>query len=164
MKAKDIMEKFDGRSLRPDMTLQEAVEFMSSIEKPDGSKGIKGMLVLDNGKLVGIISMEDVLKGVIPFYINPLLKDFTWEGMLVNMADKMKNKKVYDVMNKNIFYVKPEDSLMKCAEILMKYNIQRLPVLENENVVGIILVRDLYNVVVKKILGEINGSGISSNY
>ncbi|MCA1933287.1 MAG: CBS domain-containing protein [Calditerrivibrio sp.] len=164
MKAKDIMEKFDGRSLNPDMTLKEAVEFMSSIEKPDGSKGIKGMLVLNSGKLIGILSMEDVLKVVIPFYINPLLKDFTWEGMLVNMAAKMQNKKVGDVMNKNIFYVKPEDSLMKCAEILIKYNIQRLPVLENENVVGIILVRDLYNVVVKKILGEINGSGYSSNY
>lgn len=158
MKAKDIMEPFNGIALNPEMTLKEAVEFMSSHKKPDGTIGVKGMLVVnEKGNLVGVISMEDILKAVIPFYINPLLEEFTWEGMMLNMASKMCNKKVKEIMNKNIVTVEPTDPLMKCAEILIKYNLQRLPVVDKGEIKGIILIRDLYNVIVKKILGTLNG-------
>ncbi len=157
MKAKDIMEPFAGIALNPNMTLKEAIEFMNAHKKTDGTTGVKGMLVMDGSKLVGILSMEDVLKAVIPFYINPLLKDFTWEGMMLNMASKMCHKKVEEIMNKNVITVEPDDPLMKCAEILIKYNLQRLPVVDKGDVKGIILIRDLYNVIVKKILGKLNG-------
>lgn len=81
VKAKDIMERFDGNALSPELTLKEVIEFMSNVQKPDGSKGIKGALVLEDGKLVGTLSMEDILKSLIPFYLNPVLGNFTWEGM-----------------------------------------------------------------------------------
>ncbi|MCX8083925.1 MAG: CBS domain-containing protein [Calditerrivibrio sp.] len=162
MLAKDIMEPFDGNALQPEWTLKEAVEFMSNLKKTDGTVGVKGMLVMDGSRLVGTLSMEDVLKAVIPFYINPTLGDFTWEGMMLSMAEKMCSRKVRDIMNKNLVTVKKDDPLMKCAEKLIKYNIQRLPVLDGEQVVGIILIRDLYNIIVKKILGKLNGDNYGS--
>ncbi|MGC8768035.1 CBS domain-containing protein [Calditerrivibrio sp.] len=69
------------------------------------------------------------------------------------MASRMCNKKVKDIMNKNLIFAEPDDSLMECAEKLVKYNLQRLPVVEKGKVVGIILIRDLYNVVINNILG-----------
>ncbi|ADR18433.1 CBS domain-containing protein [Calditerrivibrio nitroreducens] len=158
MKAKDIMSPFNGVALDPEMGLKEAVEFMSSYKKNDGTVGVKGMLVMNGDKVVGTLSMEDVLRSVIPFYINPLLSDFTWEGMLLNMASRMCNKKVKEIMNKNLIFAEQDDSLMECAEKLIKYNLQRLPVVEKGKVVGIILIRDLYNVVINKILGRLNGN------
>jgi len=157
MKAKDVMEPFIGIALNPEMTIKEAVEFMNSYKKTDGTLGVKGMLVMNGEKLVGVLSMEDVLKAVIPFYINPILGDFTWEGMMLNIASKMCVKKVKDIMNRNIITVDAYDPLMKCAELLIKYNLQRLPVVDKGRVVGIILIRDLYNVIVNKMLGLING-------
>ncbi|MGC8768034.1 hypothetical protein [Calditerrivibrio sp.] len=67
MKAKDIMSPFNGIALDPEMWLKEAVEFMNFYWKNDGTVGVKGMLVMSGDKVVGTLSMEDVLRSVILF-------------------------------------------------------------------------------------------------
>jgi len=50
---------------------------------------------------------------------------------------------VSDVMTRQMVMVKPETTLNECAELMAKYKIRHLPVLDKENIVGMISIRRL---------------------
>lgn len=159
MKAKDIMEPIHA-SITPDQTLKEAVNQMRVCKRGETKVGVKGMIVMDNaGKFVGIVSMKDILRAIIPSYMAVTeLGEFTWDGMLEEMCKKVEDKKVGDVMTKDVITVPEEAPLMECADFIVKHNIQRLPVLGAEKkVVGIIYLRDIYYAIVKTMFdgGEV---------
>ena len=156
MKAKDIMEPVRDY-LSPDDTLKEAVNRMRVVRRGNGVVGVKGMVVLDGeGNLVGIVSIKDILKAIIPYYMTMTeLGEFTWEGMLVEMAKKVAGKKIEEIMTKDVITVSEDAPLMECADFIVKHNLQRLPVLNKEKkVVGMIYVRDLYYTIVQALLDK----------
>ena len=156
MKAKNIMEPIKDY-LSPDNTLKEAVNRMRVMRRIDGVVGVKGMVVLDGeGNLVGIVSIKDILKAIIPYYMTMTeLGEFTWEGMLVEMAKKVAGKKIEEIMTKDVITVSEDAPLMECADFIVKHNLQRLPVLNKEKkVVGMIYVRDLYYTIVQALLDK----------
>jgi len=56
----------------------------------------------------------------------------------------MKDIQVKDIMNTDVVYVKPQDSLKKVVQILDKHNFKGLPVVdEKKKVVGIVTERDI---------------------
>lgn len=147
MKVRDIMSPIT-EYLTPDDTLQHAVVKMRTakrLERP----GVKGLVVLDEQKnLVGIFSIKDVLRATIPVYLDIKLSVFSWDGMLEEMAKRVACKKVKEFMSTKVFTVADDASLMACADLLIKKNMQRLPVVNKENkVVGIIYIRDVFNVI-----------------
>ncbi len=154
MRVKDIMEPLTD-FLSPEDTLKEAVNKMRVSRRSDREIGVKGMVVLDsNGALAGIVSIKDILKTIIPFYMSYAeLGEFTWDGMLEAMAKKVAQRKVKEFMTKQVITVYEDDPLMECAELIVKHNLQRLPVLnKDKRVVGMVYVRDLYYAVVKVLL------------
>lgn len=76
-------------------------------------KGIGCLPVYDDGRLIGIITSKDILR------THP-------------------NRIVADAMSYGIIPVKPETSLWEAHRILNENNIQRLLVLDEENLVGIL--------------------------
>jgi len=80
---------------------------------------IGGLPVLEDGRLVGIITSRDVRAS------HP-------------------NRLVADAMTRNPITVPPELSLWEAKEILEKYRIERLPVVEGERLVGIVTKAALY--------------------
>lgn len=91
-------------------------------------------VVDDAGKLIGIISANDVLKAYgrrIP----------TLEK--ADEATLNQQIRIEDVMTPNPVSVSPGASLKEAAEKLTANNIQSLPVLTGDKVVGIITSRDL---------------------
>ncbi len=156
MKAKDIMEEVKDY-LSPDNTIRNAVNKMRVVKRDDGIVGLKGMIVLDSeGNLVGMVSVKDILKAIIPFYMTMTeLGEFTWEGMLAEMTKKVADRKVEEIMMKDVITVSGDAPLMECADLIIKHNLQRVPVLNKEKkVVGIIYVRDLYHAIVKVLLDD----------
>ncbi len=156
VKAKDIMEQVKDH-LSPDDTIRDAVNKMRVVKRDDGIVGVKGMIVLDReGNLVGMVSVKDILKAIIPFYMTMTeLGEFTWEGMLSEMTKKVADKKVEEIMVKDVITVPEDAPLMECADFIVKHNLQRVPVVDREKrVVGIIYVRDLYNAIVKVLLND----------
>jgi len=156
VKAKDIMEQVKDY-LFPDDTIRNAVNKMRVVKRDDGIVGVKGMVVLDSeGNLAGMISVKDILKAIIPFYMTMTeLGEFTWEGMLAEMTKKVADKKVEEIMTRDVITVSEDAPLMECADLIVKHNLQRVPVMNKEKkVVGIIYVRDLYNAIVKVLLDE----------
>jgi len=161
VKAKDIMEQVKDY-LSPDDTIRNAVNKMRVVKRDDGIVGLKGMIVLDNeGNLVGMVSVKDILKAIIPFYMTMTeLGEFTWEGMLAEMTKKVADRKVEEIMVKDVITVSGDAPLMECADLIIKHNLQRVPVLnKDKKVVGIIYVRDLYHAIVKVLLDD-KGEGV----
>jgi CBS domain-containing protein len=116
MKVKDFMIPVQD-SLSPGMTLKEAVNLLRVARKGEERVGLKGLPVLDKGgKLVGMLSMTDVLKAVHPSYLSLMnLSNFTWEGMVESLAKNVADKKVEEVMSKGVITVYEGDPLMECV-------------------------------------------------
>jgi CBS domain-containing protein len=63
-------------------------------------------------------------------------------------AKSSKKTFVHEIMANNVITVKPSDNLEYCMELMYTKKIRHLPVLENENIIGIISIGD----VVKSII------------
>jgi len=88
---------------------------------------IAGMPVVEKGKLVGIVCQSDILKG---------LKT----GALQELSVK-------DVMVKNVVFVSPTESAVVVARLMVEKHINRIPIIENESVVGIVTRGDIIKAV-----------------
>lgn len=156
MRAKDVMEPMTD-TLLPDTPIIEAIKQMKMARRGEQRVGVKGMVVVDKeGNLVGMFSIKDVLKAIVPEYMKTSsLEEFTWEGMLEEMAKKVEALKVEDLMTRDVITVNEDDSLMEVASVIVKHNLQRVPVIGKDGKpVGIIYVRDLYRALVKALTGE----------
>jgi len=156
MKAKDLMIPIQD-FLNPDNTLRDAVNLLRIAKKGEEKVGVKGLPVLNkDGKLVGMLSMTDILKAVHPSYMSLMnLSNFTWDGMVESLAKSVADKKVETVMSKEVFTVKEDDPLMECVNLMIKNNIRRLPVIDKaEKVVGMIYERDVFFEIVKAMLED----------
>jgi CBS domain-containing protein len=156
MKAKDLMIPLQDY-LKPDNTIKEAVNLLRIAKKGEEKVGLKGLPVLDtNGKLVGFLSVGDILKAVHPEYLSMMnLGGFTWDGMVEALAKQIAEKKVAVYMTKSVITVKEDDPLMECVDYMIKKGVKRLPVLDKAGkVVGIIYERDVFFAIVKAMLED----------
>lgn len=155
MRARDIMEPIKD-VLSPENTIKEAVNMMKVTQRGTGM-GVKGMIVQDDsGNLVGMLSIKDILRAIMPHYMTMTdLGEFTWDGMLEEMCRKVEDKKVSEIMTQEVITVEEDAPLMEVADIILKKNLQRVPVVNKEGKpVGIVYVRDLYYAIVKALLEE----------
>jgi len=89
---------------------------------------IAGMPVVEKGKLVGIVCQTDVLRG---------LKSGGSAQELI----------VRDVMVKDVITVSPTEAAENVAKIMVENHINRIPVVESNNVIGIITRGDIIKAV-----------------
>ena len=77
--------------------------------------------------------------------------------MLEEMAKKVADRKVSEIMTREVISVPDDAPLMECANLMVNKNLQRIPVVNNEQkIVGMIYVRDLYYAIVKALLDKEN--------
>ncbi len=90
---------------------------------------IKNLPVFDNGKMIGVVDQDTILKKVI--------------------QKELGEKKIDDVMTQDLILVHEEDPLAKIINILHEHNISHLPVIdEKKDLVGIIRMFDVLRKVV----------------
>jgi len=146
MKAKDLMVPLQ-EYLTPDHTLREAANLLRIARRGEEKIGVKALPVLDTkGRLIGILSIGDILKAVYPKYMYLMdLGSFTWDGMVEKIAGKMADRKVKDFMTPMVITVKDDASIMECIDHMLKQNVKRVPVLNRETrVIGILYERDIF--------------------
>jgi len=156
MKAKDIMVPLVDY-LKIGTTLKEAVNLFKTADRGNDRTGVMGLPVLDdNGKILGILSMTDILKAVYPSYMSMTnLGHFTWDGMLESLACGVGNKKVGDLMTRKVVTVREDDPLMECVDHMMKENVRRMPVLDKKGqVTGMIYLRDIFFAITQAMLTD----------
>jgi CBS domain-containing protein len=105
-------------SIEPDKSVYDAMQLMAA-------KNIGALLVLENEKLIGIISERDFSRKA-------------------NILDRpLRNILVKEIMTNQVAYVNPDSTTEECMALVTKMRSRHLPVLENDQIVGIISIGDL---------------------
>lgn len=122
---RDILNTKDGKiqSISPKATVYEALEKMSE-------KEIGALVVMENKKVVGIISERDYARKII-------LQGKTSKQTLVK-----------EVMSSHLFSVTPDTSVEDAMVLMTGKHVRHLPVFEKTKFVGIISIGDVLKLVI----------------
>lgn len=126
-------------TITPDTTLPEAHRLMMA-------HSIRRLPVIEGGQVVGIVTLGDV-RGAEPSGATSLS---IWE---VNyLVSKLH---VEEIMTPRPFTISADATLGEAAQMMLKYKISGLPVIdEDRRVVGIITESDIFRMVVRDWLQE----------
>ncbi len=155
MKARDLMVPVNA-FLMPGDSVEEFFTNIRVVRSWEKTCGIRSLPVLDaEGKLVGVLSMHDILKAVYPSYLYETdLSLFTWDGMLESLAPKILGKKVAHLMTKGVITVRDDHPLMECVDHMLKHRISTLPVLDHDGKLkGMIYESEVFFAVADALFG-----------
>jgi CBS domain-containing protein len=126
-KVKDILRTKGNNvySVEPSIMVYQAIERMCE-------KNIGGLLIVENGRLVGIFTERDYAR------------------KLILKGKSSKTTPISELMTENPITVSPENSIEDCMNLMTGKFIRHLPVVEGDKLVGLISIGD----VVKQIIEE----------
>lgn len=102
----------------------------------EGNTG--AVLVTEGEKIVGIFTE----------------RDYAREGEVKGRTAK--DTPISDVMTSQMVLIKPETTLEECAELMGRYHVRHLPVLEKDRVVGVVSIRRLAEGLIEQKQGTIS--------
>lgn len=144
----DIMNR-DIVTVRPDTSLAEAAHWMVQHH-------ISGLPVLDEaGRLVGILTEGDLLRRPelgTSHRQGGWLKGLMQTAALATEYAHRNGRHVGDVMTHNPTFVRPEMSLTKATELMLHKKVKRLPVLQDDILVGMLTRFDLLTALAPRLI------------
>lgn len=127
-------------SISPEATVYEALHLMSE-------KHIGCLLVLSGGHLTGIVTERDYARKV------------------VLMGRASQQTRVRDIMTKPVLFIREEDTLDDAMRLMTSRRLRHLPVLNGDDVVGVLSIGDLVSWLleaqqrtIRQLQGYIDGS------
>lgn len=112
-------------TVSPESSVYEALEELEN-------NNLGSLVVVDNGKLIGIFTERDYARKII-------LK-----------GRSSRETHVKDIMTERPLFVSPDTSIDACMQLMSSKFIRHLPVIDNDQLVGVISIGD----VVKYIINE----------
>ena len=143
--AKDIMVK-SYVTIAPDAPIQEAARLIFEGKVRDSGYKPFGIIVTDEiGRLVGMISMFDILYHLRPAFLNYEIDTFDMsKGELEPYVNQFKELKVEQVMSTPVVTVSPDDDLIILIDLMVKKKFRRLPVVDGNKILGIVYLSDVF--------------------
>ncbi len=120
IKVREVMSK-NPLFVESSMNLWEAVKAMVQ-------RGISTMIVVDNNVPVGILTDRDIVVKVVARGLDPT------------------EVKVFDIMTKPIVVINADDTLERAATLMAKKKIRKLPVIENNKIIGLLSENDIVRI------------------
>jgi CBS domain-containing protein len=112
-------------SIGCDETVYDALKLMAE-------KNIGAVLVMDADRLEGIISERDYARKVILH------------------GKSAEETSVGEIMTQRVVYVYPEQKTEECMALMTEKRVRHLPVMENDQVVGVISIGDVVKSIISK--------------
>lgn len=109
--------------IHPSRTAFDALEVMAE-------RNIGALLVMDDGKLVGMFSERDYARKVI-------LK-----------GRSSKTSQVRDLMSSPPITTTPDASISECMRVMTRNHIRHLPVMEGDSVMGVVSIGDVVHAII----------------
>ncbi len=109
--------------VEPSATVFEALQLLSNY-------GVGAMIVMEKGKLVGIVSERDYTRKV------------------ALQGKNSKETKVADIMTSEIVSVTPQTGIRDCMTLMSQKKIRHLPVVDGTTVMGMISIRDIMDDII----------------
>lgn len=134
MKIKEILKNkgIEVIAVESSVTINVAVNKMVE-------RNIGAVLVVDEGKPVGLFTERDALR--------------CWRRMQEADFSKIHIK---DVMTKDIFIATPEDDLNYAMAVMIEKNIRHLPIVDQGKVVSMVSIRDIVKLQLSSLEAEIH--------
>jgi CBS domain-containing protein len=111
--------------IAPDASVYDAMKLMAD-------KGIGAVMVMEDIRVVGIISERDYARKVIL------------------QGRSSRSTQVKEIMTSQVLYAQPDQNIEECMAVMTGKRVRHLPVMEEGKVVGVISIGDL----VKSIITE----------
>lgn len=149
--AKDVM-KTQFKTLSPDTPISQALAIFKK-SKSDKETIFGIMVINEQGSIVGMLSMYDILLFLLPKHVKIWgnISDIEIEGLIESTAGKLKNLLVGDIMTPKIISITPDMHLMMILDIMIKKHVRRLPVVSNNEAIGIVYISDLFNNLIERV-------------
>jgi len=109
-----------------EISIKEAARIMAKFK-------IGSLVILENDKIVGIITESDIIRKIVATGLDPTLT------------------KVEETMSKDVVTVDAEKDLGDACQMMVDHKIKRLPVLDGGKLVGILTTTDIISVEPKLI-------------
>jgi CBS domain-containing protein len=116
-------------SVGPDATVFEAVKKLSEAK-------IGALPVMDGNKVMGMFSERDYARKII------------LEGKT------SKDTKVTEIMSADVQCVSPDNTVKECMTMMTKNRFRHLPVLENDQLIGIVSIGDIVRAILMSLLDQ----------
>lgn len=101
---------------------------------------VRRLPVVENKKVVGIITIEDLRRADPP-------KGFGLD--LVKISNMLSKMPISIIMSKDPLTISPDKTLLEAAQLMLDHEISTLPVIEENQLVGIITESDIFRAFVK---------------
>lgn len=102
-------------------TVEDAVKLMNEYE-------VGCLVVVEDGKPVGIITERDLLKRVLA------------------KSKELRNMKVMEIMSKPLISAAPNIEIEEAAKLMFQRKIKKLPIVEKEKLIGLLTLTDLLRI------------------
>ncbi|MDR5710245.1 MAG: CBS domain-containing protein [Armatimonadota bacterium] len=129
----------------PQVPLQEALEQMQSLR-------VRHLPVVQDNQLVGVVTWTDILRAALP----PLASGGAERPPLLPH-----DLTVSEVMTREVITISPGATVEEAATLLRRHRIGCLPVLDREQLVGIVTKSDLFDALVYLRGGDLDGVRLS---
>lgn len=125
---KPVLELFKKRSptmyqVAPSVTVFEALQLLAQYE-------VGAILVMDQGKLIGVVSERDYSRKV------------------ALQGRNSKETLVADIMTREVITVTPQTRTRDCMALMSQKKIRHLPVVDGQQVLGMISIRDIMDDII----------------
>jgi len=139
MRARDLMRR-DLTSVDLDTTVAHVIYLLHQ-------SGLSSLPVVDEeGRVVGVISERDLIRAVLPGYVD-MLQSAAFLPSLDQLSRRLRGigeRRVAEFMVGDVVFARPDDTDLYLADLLIRKGLKQIPVLDEEKrLVGVVRRIDL---------------------